>query len=415
MRRGGQIAGSVTAVLLFIFTLRRWLFLLAAFTRPDRFQETCQVWPILLLVPFYNEEDNLPGLLAHLDGLDYPAEYLTIVLVDDGSVDGGPDVARRWVDKRPSRHLLTLPQNEGKAAALNAALSRFSQGDLVAVYDADERPSPDALRLLAACFTGERVGAVNGRRAVSNPLDSWIASYAAFENLVHEQITMRGKDRLGLAPALLGSNCVYRRAALEQVGGFRPGALLEDTEITLKLAQAGWETRYVSAAVSRHAVPRTLSGYWRQRLRWSRGFQDAACRHTTDILRDGRLSLPLRLELTLFSFGYLDRLFLLSGLFFVMCDTCGVRRIAAARGQRGGTAGKGAVAFARDCAAPSHPLLPYTLAASLLTPLLQTGAALYLARMPSALWQRIVLLPFFLGLDILITLVSFWQKRLFER
>ncbi|HFQ94184.1 MAG TPA: glycosyltransferase family 2 protein, partial [Anaerolineae bacterium] len=330
MKRGVQLAGWLTAVFLLLFTLRRWLFLLAALKtdRPDRFPQTCQVFSTLLLVPFYNEERVLPGLLAHLDRLDYPPERLTVVLVDDGSTDGGATLARRWAAQRPSRHLLTLPQNMGKAAALNAALARFSQGDLVAVYDADERPSPDTLRQLAECFTDEQVGAVNGRRAVSNPLDSLIASYAAFENLVHEQITMRGKDRLGLAPALLGSNCVYRRAALEDAGGFRPGALLEDTEITLRLAQAGWQTRYAPTAVSHHAVPRTLAAYWRQRLRWSRGFQDAARLHATDIARDGRLSFLLRLELTLFSLGYLDRVFLLLGLFlaFVMRDACGVKR-----------------------------------------------------------------------------------------
>ncbi|NKQ37217.1 MAG: glycosyltransferase family 2 protein [Chloroflexi bacterium] len=398
-------AARLTAVSLFIFTLRRWLLLLAALRpKPDRFPQTCQVFRILLLVPFYNEENNLPGLLSHLDRVAYPAEYLTIVLVDDGSTDGASLAARRWVAQRPSRHLLTLPRNVGKAAALNAALSRFPQGDLIAVYDADERPSPDTLRQLAACFVDERVGAVNGRRAISNPLDSPMATYAAFENLVHEQITMRGKDRLRLAPALLGSNCVYRRAALKDAGGFRPGALLEDTEITLKLAQAGWETRYVSAAVSHHAVPHTIAGYWRQRLRWSCGFQDAARLHAADILRDGRLSLPLRLELTLFSFGYLDRLFLLTGL-----ALCCVLHIAA---NRNGLSFRG---IEESFAYAGKRFLTLSLTASLLTPLFQVIVALRLVRAPLALWRRVILLPFFLGLDILITLVSFWQKRLFER
>ena len=422
MARRGRISrivsvlSGVTAVALLIFTLRRWLFLLAAAFSTAEGAESAEGeragWPeIVLLVPFYNEESNLPGLLACLDGLDYPPERLTVVLVDDGSTDGGAAIARCWAAQRPYRHLLTLPQNMGKAAALNAALTRFFQGDLAAVYDADERPSPDCLRLLAACFADERVGAVNGRRAVSNPLDSPIATYAAFENLVHEQITMRGKDRLRLAPALLGSNCVYRRAALEDAGDFRPGALLEDTEITLKLAQAGWETRYVATAVSHHAVPRTLAAYWRQRLRWSRGFQDAARLHAMDILWDGRFPLPLRLELALFSLGYLDRVFLLLGLLllFVMRDACGVKRVAY---------------FLRPSSphsSPPHPvtlspchLVTLSLAASLLTPLFQVIVALRLTRAPLAMWRRVILLPAFFVIDILATLVSLWQKRLFD-
>lgn len=403
-----QWAQWVTAVALFLFTLRRWLFLLAApfLTTKDAAGEEADVWPgILLLVPFFNEAAALPDLLAHLVGLDYPVEQLAIVLINDGSRDASIEIARRWTGQQARRYLLDLPQNGGKAAALNAALAQFPHGELIAVFDADERPCPDVLRQLVSGLADERVGAVNGRRAVSNPLSSYTASYAAIENLVHEQITMRGKARLGLAPALLGSNCIYRRAALEDVGGFRPGALLEDTEITLRLAQAGWQTRYLETAVSYHAVPHTLSGYWQQRLRWSRGFQDAARRHATDILRDGRLPYFLRLELIMFSLGYLDRIFLLLGLVlvFVMRDACGVRRIGY------WVLGKSPAPLPA-CSSSPHPLpshsLTFSLVASLLTPLFQVVEALWLSRAPLALWRRIILLPPFLGLDVLTVLFS---------
>ena len=125
------------------FMLRRWLFLLAAWSPPAETSEVgkpSEAFPtVLLLVPFRNETAVLPTLLTHLDQLRYPAQQLTTLLIDDGSSDGSPQLAQAWVGQQPRRHLLRLPRTVGKAAALNAALAQFAQGELVAVLDADER------------------------------------------------------------------------------------------------------------------------------------------------------------------------------------------------------------------------------------------------------------------------------------
>ena len=327
---------------LFIFTLRRWLFLLTAWRLGDweigkleardwRLETTtpplhssARLSPILLLVPFRDEVANLRQLLPLLGQLDFPAACLTVVLVDDGSRDGSGRFCHEFIAQHPNWHLLTLPHNMGKAAALNEAWRHFPDGDFVAVFDADEWPSPHTLTHLLAAFSEDsvnsdlpeacRVGAVNGRRAVSNPLATPIASYAAMENLVHQLISNRAKDQLQLAPALLGSNCIYRRTALMAVGGFTPGTLLEDSDLTLKLARAGWRTHFVPAAVSYHAVPETLRGYWRQHTRWNAGLQQVVQGQATAVFAQSRLPWLLRLELWLFSLGYLDRVALLAAI-----------------------------------------------------------------------------------------------------
>lgn len=365
----------LAARFLLLVTVRRLLFTFVALL-PGR-QSKAAPLPaprrVLLLVPFRDEVHALPSLLQALLRLDYSPSHLRVVLVDDGSRDGGAALCAKVVRERRNWRLLRLPRTMGKAAALNAALDRFPQGEFVAVYDADERPAPDALRRLVDAAQLRQVAAVSGRRALSNPLASPTASYVAFENLVHQIITEQAKDRLRLAPAILGSNCLYRRRALEEVGRFRAGALLEDSDLTLRLARNGWQLRFAPDAVSYHAAPATLSGYWRQHQRWAGGFQDVAQRHMLQTLRDHRLPWPLRLELALFSLGYADRLALAAT---ALLETVG------------------------ELAGRRSPALRRLLGLALITPFLQTAAALFQARAPRALWRRVPLLPIYFLVDV---------------
>lgn len=378
-------AGSwlVAGILLF-FTARRWLFMISALpAKQPASRKTDQSPPelpgVLLLVPIRNEAPALPGLLAALDKLDYPNRQLIVVFIDDGSTDQSRSLISRWVEERQNWHLLPLAQNQGKARALNAGLDRFPHRDLVAIFDADERPHPAALRQLVAPFShDEMVGGVSGRRAIDNALASPAASYTAFEGLVHQLVTMRAKDRLKLAPALLGSNCAYRTTALAQAGNFRAGALLEDTDLTLKLARAGWQIRFEPEAISYHHAPETISGYWQQHLRWARGFNEVAKDQARLVIFDQRLSLPLRLELLTFSLGYLDRLAVLAGAGFSLFK------------------------------ATRWPV-GWILVCNLLTPLFQIMAALKIGREPPAMWSRMLWVPFFFGLDIAMAGAGLWK------
>lgn len=377
-----------SASLLF-FSLRRAIFLMAAALppRPPRPGPTPNpITPsVLLLVPFRNEAASLPGLLHHLDQLDYPAGQCHICLIDDASDDDSPALALTWAARRPQRTLLRLPQRQGKAAALNYALAHCPPAGIIAVYDADERPAASALRQLVQPFARPQVGAVSGLRTISNPLASPAATYATLESLLHQQITLRAKERLGLAPPLLGANCAYRRAALLAVGGFPAGALLEDSHLTLRLTLAGWQTRFAPAATSHHAVPHSLAGYWHQHTRWADGFQAVAGHYLRTIWHAHHLPWPLRLELLAFAAGYLDRPALLLALLTLLA-----RRLLTSQWS---------------------PRLAGLIFTALLLPWLQLPLALRHARAPRALWQRLYLVPLFFPLDVAMALAGHSRRR----
>jgi cellulose synthase/poly-beta-1,6-N-acetylglucosamine synthase-like glycosyltransferase len=375
------LASWLTAGVLLIFTVRRWLFIfIALLPHPPRPAVSEPFAPhVLLLVPLRNEAETLPELLPVLAALDYPADKLTYVLINDGSTDGSERIIESWIKGRDNWRLLSLEQNVGKAQALNSALAAFPHSEIVAVYDADERPQPLALRHLISPFSDKKIGGVSGRRTVSNSLASPAASYTTFEGLVHQWVTLRAKDRLNLAPAILGANCAYRRTALAEVGNFEPGALLEDSDLTLKLARADWSICFEPRAVSYHRVPQTMVGYWRQHTRWARGFNEVAKNQMRSTLAGPQLSWLLRLELLAFSLGYLDRLALLVGAGLALLHP-----------QR-------------------RKLLLSLMATSLLTPLFQITAALVIGREPVAMWLRIIWLPFFFLVDMAMATTGMWQ------
>lgn len=300
-------------LILLVFNLRRLLLTLAIFFAPPRnVKLQGDVLPsVLVLIPCRNEEQVIGGMGAALAQLDYPREKIQLVFVDDGSSDATPFLVQQLAEKQSNIHLLSLPASVGKARALNAALAEFPFGEIIYIFDADHRPLPDAVRVVMGYFVDARVAGVSGRTIPSNLLASPSAYYTGVESFVNQMITMRAKDRLDLAPALLGSNCAYRRRALVECGSFPPGAFLEDSELTMRLCRAGYHLRFAEDAVAYQQVPQTAAGYLKQHARWGRGFNDIARNHAVSVIQERNLNPLLRVELVLFALGYLDRLALL--------------------------------------------------------------------------------------------------------
>ncbi|MCC6188004.1 MAG: glycosyltransferase family 2 protein [Anaerolineales bacterium] len=377
-----HLAALAAASVLLAFSLRRAALLAAAVAPalPRRSASAAAepaplLPPVTALIPCRDEAASLSALFAALDALDYPRGRLRAALINDGSADASAQLARGWSAARPWARVIELPASHGKAQALNQALEALPPlgGEIVVVYDADHQPDPGSLRALVAPLTDPRVAGASGQMRVVNGAASPAAAYAAIESLVHQFITMRAKDRLDLAPALLGSNVAYRRSALADVGGFTRGALLEDTDLTLAFALAGWRTRFADASVSRHRAPVSVRGYVRQHLRWNRGFHQAGGGRLPGLWRGPRLSPLLKLELAFFALGYADRLALLAGGLFTLLDAW-----------RPGTAGFPRIVWLAYFGVPA----------------LEMAAALRLAGEPLAAFGRLAVVPFFFALDI---------------
>ena len=371
------IAVPIAATLL-VFNIRRLLFLLAILPgghprKKISLLSQTHLPNVLILVPCREEVTMLPEMCQSLSQLDYPSEKLQIVLIDDGSIDGTGQVMEQQTASRPRWHALKLASNLGKAQALNTALARFPFGEIIYMFDADHRPNADTIRRAARYFYAPQVAAATGFTKVLNPVASPSAFYSTVESYVNQLVTMRAKDRLGLAPALLGSNCAYRREPLIACGGFRDGALSEDSDLTVTFYKAGYRVRFMEDAVSYQQVPQSTNGYLKQHIRWGRGLNDVARVHSLNLLSDRTLDLALRLELLLFTAGYLDRLILMSAVLLVGFSYL---------------LGNGLV------------ILLWIILFSLAMPLVQIIVLFWKERMNTAMWLRLPLIPLFFLLDI---------------
>ena len=276
----GSFANALAlAVLLALagFSARRLVMIAAALAPRRRFAALADAAlpAVTLIVPARNEAARCERLFAALGELEYPPELLRFLLVSDGSTD---DTGRRFHQFAASRsgvQVLELAENVGKARALNAALA-VATTELVVVSDADLRPEPSSVRLLAAALADPLVGAASALLRPENGASGLVARYAALDHLVSQRLTSAAKDRLALDPPTLGA-AAFRRGALEAMGGFRTSGG-EDVDAALALARAGWRTRFVPEARVGMMVVATVPDYWRQHIRWARGTFDAGRR-----------------------------------------------------------------------------------------------------------------------------------------
>lgn len=166
------------------------------------------------------------------------------------------------------RHVTRDNRKDAKAGNINNAL-QYATGDLCVVLDPDHVPQPEFLDPIVPHFNNPEIGFVQIVQAYSNLDDTFIAKGAAQQTFQFYGPIMMTMNSYGTVLAI-GANCTFRRAALDSIGGHAAG-LAEDMHTAMQLHAKGWKSVYVPAVLARGLVPSTLSAYYKQQLKWSRG------------------------------------------------------------------------------------------------------------------------------------------------
>jgi cellulose synthase/poly-beta-1,6-N-acetylglucosamine synthase-like glycosyltransferase len=232
-------------------------------------------WPgISVIIPAHNEEIVMAGTIESVLHLDYPRDKIEILVVDDSSTD----LTRRIVDELMGADrrvkLVAIPPGlggKGKSHALNVGL-RYAKHDLIAVYDADNSPEPQAIRyLVAELLADPKLAATVGKVRTLNHYTNFLTRCIAIEFMSFQWIIQGGRWLLFHLSSLPGTNYVIRREALERAGSWDPGAIADDAELTVRLQQEGYHIKFVPYAVTWEPEPQDWGVWMRQRLRWARG------------------------------------------------------------------------------------------------------------------------------------------------
>ncbi|WP_433260595.1 glycosyltransferase family 2 protein [Actinosynnema sp. CS-041913] len=229
--------------------------------------------PYTVLVPLHREEVVLPGLIASINRLDYPADRLQVLLL----VEPDDEItlpALAALELRPEFEVLPVPAGgpRTKPNACNAGLSRAT-GELCVIYDAEDRPESDQLRKAVAAFAGQpdRVVCVQAELAYWNPWTNWLTRNFAAEYALNFALAMRGLDRFDLPIPLGGTSNHFRVDALRALGGWDPHNVTEDADLGVRIARRGWDVRMIDSVTYEEANSE-LGNWIRQRSRWIKGY-----------------------------------------------------------------------------------------------------------------------------------------------
>jgi cellulose synthase/poly-beta-1,6-N-acetylglucosamine synthase-like glycosyltransferase len=255
-------------------------------------------WPsVTVLIPAHNEEAVIGNSMTALLQVDYPADRLTIMPVNDRSTDG----TRKLIDDLAlANPNLIDPYHRtdgapGKAAALKDASDRVAS-DIIIVFDADYLPGRGLIKQLVAPFFDPQTGAVMGRVVPVNTGKNLLTRLLDMERAGGYQVDQQARMNLNLVPQYGGTVGGVRRTALDDVGGWDDDVLAEDTDLTYRLLLRGWKTVYQNRSECYEEVPETWPVRVRQIMRWAKGHNQVACRYVLSLIGSSSVSWAERLD-----------------------------------------------------------------------------------------------------------------------
>ena len=254
--------------LIFIF-LRTVLHILLCFANTifEKPVPAAEIFPLVsILIPCYNEEKVLTSAIRAVTNFTYP--NLEIIIIDDGSSDTTLEVAQSL--ELEGRIRVIHQSNAGKAAALNRGLSE-SQGDYFMCIDADSQLNRECIDQGIRHFSHDpNLAAVAGSVEIGNR-EGVIPSFQRLEYVSGLNLFKSAQSFLRMVTVIPGPVGLFKKSAVEEVGGYKLETYAEDCELTLRLLTAGYRTVYDPTMIAITEAPEELSSLVSQRYRWSRG------------------------------------------------------------------------------------------------------------------------------------------------
>lgn len=296
---------------------------------PRAFMPEADLPAVLVQIPVFNEHEVAIGAMQSAAALDWPRDRLLIQMLDDSTDESADMVAGVAAAMRAQGFLVEHRRRSDrtgfKAGALAEGLSS-SRAPLVAMLDVDFRPPPHWLRdVVPVLLADPDAGFVQSRCEFSNYRTNWLTRVQGMMLDAHFVVEQAGRYRAGWLFQFNGTGGVWRREAIAEAGGWSSDSLVEDLDLTIRVALAGWRGLFLMEPGIPGLVPERVS-HWRvQQRRWSTGFVQVARKLLAAIWT---ASWPLWFKLS--------ASFLIFVQLFYPCVAIGIVALAACAALRGG-------------------------------------------------------------------------------
>lgn len=242
----------------------------------EKYLDNMNEFPMVsIMIPCHNEETVIEQTMIAISSFDYPKDKLKVIVINDNSSDNTRGVFEKFKQTKGREHFVMVDTTKesggkGKAGALNFGM-QFTEGDYIAVYDADNTPEPLALRYLVKTIVDGGYAAVVGKFRTRNKRKNLLTEMINIEGLSFQWLAQGGRWHFFNLCTIPGTNYIISKKCLQDVGGFDPKAIAEDTEISIKLYKIGKKIRFMPLAVTWEQEPETLKVFVKQRIRWIKG------------------------------------------------------------------------------------------------------------------------------------------------
>jgi len=315
---------TLIIILIALFGIQRFLLIKSALktmqSKDVVFPDNIELPHITVQLPIYNERHVVKRLIDAVCSLDYPKTQLQIQVLDDSDDETCVQIAMQVSDWQAQgldiTHIQRDIREEYKAGALASGL-RQAKGEYIAIFDADFVPQQDWLLQTLAHFyqpNTDRLGLVQTRWGHLNADDSILTMAQALmlDDYAIQQ-TLRSQQDLFII--FNGTAGLWKRACIEESGGWSGQTLCEDVDLAYRAQLKGWKVQYDNQARSMAEIPARMLDYKIQQSRWTRGFMQLA-----RLLVKNLINSPIRSRQKLDAIAYIlsPSIFLLL-VVFILC------------------------------------------------------------------------------------------------
>ncbi|GIE99868.1 glycosyltransferase family 2 protein [Paractinoplanes rishiriensis] len=226
--------------------------------------------------------------------------------------DGDSDLLETICTEERVGYLRREGGQHAKAGNVNAALGRTT-GEYVVIFDADHVPEPDFLLQVLPHFDDPAVAFVQSPQSYANQTNLVSTGSSEAQRIFYE-LVCPGKNHFNAA-FCVGTNVMFRRAALDEIGGIATGSNSEDIWTSLELHRRGWKSIYVPQVLARGLAPVDVASYLKQQLRWASGGFEVLLRGKL-FRRGNGLTIDQRLQYLFVGTHYLLSLAMLTFMLF---------------------------------------------------------------------------------------------------
>jgi len=225
--------------------------------------------PVAVIVAARHEPKNvLRETFITITNMDY--SKMNVYLLDDSSdkkfMDEAEEIGKEFgieVFRRAERH-------GAKAGVVNDFIHQMNE-KYIAIFDADQNPMPDFLRKTVYFLEkDENLAFVQTPQFYTNIDAGPVAKASTIQQATFYEAICEGKS-INNAMFCCGTNVVFRKSALDKVGGFDEENITEDFATSVKLHSKGYKSLYFNHVSAFGMAPESLPEYFKQQTRWASG------------------------------------------------------------------------------------------------------------------------------------------------